>query len=478
SVSIFIEAGDGIGPNPDNTGTDFQDLSSHLHQSWYYFTWRASTDPQIAKYRIYRSSGMAGFAGAQLIGVVLPSSAWTTTVVDKNGNESSIWGHGFTTQYNPLYPCYYFVAEYVDGTLSTKIKTIVIEILPSVARLNVSVAEPNLSFNWEPVPGAIKYLIYYEYGNIGKYALSASPFIVPIPPRDMKIRITAHSADGRWSLPTEEEVNIAGIYNWNEIVALNLPSFANGTYVNMSWINGNTVQRPSLAGGALAAPYAGNVNDSDLFNFVFKYDDVVANNFDAVPATWFRSAWWQEQSAYFESPVYDMGAVYTGRFHLTLNRTITIKQLTDAEILPVPVENYEHYSPDALERTTVGITANTQISEDGVAWKPVENGAWVTMRYMRTRISIAEASPLADIRITTGQAFLDVPDLTESKNDVLAGGQFAKIVTFTKGFRAVNIVLCNAVGNATAWPTNITATGFIINCSVAGSSVYWFAKGY
>lgn len=460
TCELRIEAD--ISQTPPQYG-DLRGLSVVTANAVHTISWIGSTDPQVIRYDVFAAAAGSAFGTAVMIGSVTGSAEQTD--------------YQYATPYNPDYGRYFIRACYSNGASSIKVAQIDVRLLSAVADIGVTVAEPNIVFLWPRVAEAEKYELDVEYGNVTqRYWVTATTFTIGIPRVSVNVRVRAWSADGRWSRWVEEEASVTGIYNWNEVVNVPIASFAGGTYVNMAWINNNTVQRASLAGGTAAAPWAANVNDSDLFNFIHGVGSVAASNFGNTPANWFRTNWWSEKDAYFESTVYDLGEVHTGRLNFFLTRTVTNNALTVAAIANVLVQYFGGYTIEDLASARVKLAAHIQISTDGLSWSAAENGEWVTMRYCRVRVSVLDASPLTDIRVTAGGIVLDVPDITETGTRVLSGTSGA--VTFTKSFRVCNVVICNAAGNARAWATGISKTGFTANCETANQTIYWFAKGY
>ena len=423
--------------------------------------WTPINDPAVAGYDIYSGPANGTIDTATLLAAV---DVPVTSV---------------STPYNPYATKYYVRPRLSGGSLVLNAGTTIIAALGAPA-VSIQVSEPNIIISWPTVSGAYIYRSIVNTGGVAYTDITAATSItLPIPPRTTTITVRAEVPQGIYSTWTTEELDITGIYAWNEIININIPSFNSGTLVNMAWINGNTVQRPSIRGGVVAAPYVADTNDSDLWNFVDKFGapDVSQLTCDVA---WYRDKWWRTDASWFESQVYDLGGSYTGRLIIGLESTVTDYTADVADMDGIDISLLDYINHDALVSSAVHLTADVEISLNQVNWKPVRPGDWVTMRYCRFRVSVLDASPLVDIRITTGEIALDVPDITESGTATIAGGVTTRAITLSKPFTNVNSVICNAAGTQQAWATGVSANGFTINLSSnpGTTSVYWFAKGY
>ena len=299
----------------------------------------------------------------------------------------------------------------------------------------------------------------------------------PIQPWNTIVRVRSVMSDGRKSAYASEEINVAGKYQYNVLAEINIPSFAGGRFVNMAWTDADTVQRPSIRGGTVAAPYVGNINDSDLWNFVEKLTMNV-EELDC-PVEWFRDKWWKPDRAWFESPVFDFGEVLSGKLLGNIVKTVT-DYSGDVANYDFDVANLDYINIEEIVNGNVHLSADLLGSTDGSTWKPVKFGDWVTLRYVKFTVEVLAASPLVDITIDSGYLCLDVPDLTEIGSTAVESGDLTKAVTFAKVFNVPPSVHCNAQGPQRAYAANITATGFDIGLesNPGTTTVNWFAKGF
>ena len=418
-------------------------------------SWVIVADPTIVGYEV-----LAAAAGGSI------ASAVSLAIVTVNN---------FTTPFNPDFGRYYVRVVYTSGPSISNVSFVDLTPLPVIGNITVAIVEPNIEMTWPMVPGAVYYSIILDYGVGMAFQQTATTFKFPIPARNVIFRVRAVMANGTYTQWGSEEVDPAGAYQWNEVLTFSLPAFDSGNFVNMVCVSGSEIQRPSIAGGIVAAPYASSVNDSDLWNSVDKFTmDVSALNVDV---GWFRDKWWRTENAWFESAAYDLGSICTGRLSIVLASSMT-DYTQDVANITWDVAEFDYLQVEELSSSAVHLTAKIQISTDNVNWSEVNNGDWVIMRYCRLVVSVLHASPLVDIVITSGQIVLDVPDQTESRITPVTGGAVALNVLFSKPFNKCDYVECAAT--IKAWATNITKTGFTINLdsNPGTTNVYWFAKGY
>lgn len=344
-----------------------------------------------------------------------------------------------------------------------------------------SIAEPNLVYTWAAATGATQYLCLFEVGGVTTVKTVATPGVsFPIPKYAATIRIVAMAADGTLSPFVDEDVSIAGQYNYNEIVNVALP-LTTGQYLNLAFTAANTVKRASLLGNAPVAPYAQNINDGDLYSFGYNLQNLAASSIQNISASWFRNGFWREKSGYFESAVVDLGTILTGSLILSLTKAVTY-------VGNAPVSGWGHvaaeYLADANTQALIDqkafLTARFFVATDSAfsaSWKEAANGDWITARYVKIVVEVAMASPLTEITVTAGAITIDVPDVTEtgSKTGVTSAGA---AVTFTRSFNAVSCVIATARGAAKAYTGNITATGCTLYVDTGTQQVDYFVKGY
>jgi hypothetical protein len=423
-------------------------------------TWGTVADPQIVSYDIVAATSSQTASTGTLIFSDTTRAGWCRANYDININT------------------YYIKPKFSSGTYSRSVGKIIVASVGTPSDVSLVVIEPNIVLSWTESAGAYGYQIIVDSG-IAFYFYTQSPTLtIPIPAKYTVFKIKALSSDGRYSAWASEELDVTGIYTWNEIVKLPIASFAGANYVNMTWINSNTVQRPAIFGGVIAAPYVANINDSDLWNMVDKFSVVNVDQLTCDVA-WYRDKWWRTENAWFESIAYDIGAVRTGRLLFTVNKTFIDYTANIADMGTVDVGLLDWPNVDELASNSVFLTADVEISTDNVTWAPAAVGAWVTMRYCRFVVRILHASPLVDIRITSGTLILDVPDITETATTTITGGSITKVITLSKPFSEVHAVICNAMGIQAAWASSVTSTGFTLNLSANPGTVtvYWFAKG-
>lgn len=421
-------------------------------------SWTALSDPQISAYHIFQAAAGGSFGTATKLG--------ETT------------GTGYTFTLDRACPRIFICPWYTSGEYSRYPAMLDIAILGSISSVGITINEPIVTFRWDRIAGASTYEYYFDVGGLcWQWERTTIPAVsFQIPKYSAELHVRAIAADGEVSDWFVEEFNAVGVYRQNEVAAVTIPSFTGGKFINMAWVTGDTVQRPSLLGGTVAAPYGADVNDSDLFNIAKNLAAAPASGFATTPASWFRGRWWNEDQAYFESPVYDLGAACSGNLNLSLTKTVTNYALTAANIEDYTADYFGNRTVAELINDAVHMSADVEISTDQITWTPVAVGDYVTARYFRLRVQVLLASPMTQIDITAGRITLDMPDLSETGTVALAGTYQA--VTFTKSFTAVTYVVCNAAGAAQAWPQSVSSAGFTIYCSAPGQTVTWFAKGY
>jgi hypothetical protein len=419
--------------------------------------WVAGADPLIYGFAIY-----GGAAGATL------SSC--TKLADVSDSVRS-YSEAFTAQYHR----YYVVPVMSNGTQLRRNGFVDILVATAPQAINVSVVEPNIKVTWPAVSGAKGYTVIVDSGFAWLIETKETQYLFPILPHTTLVRVRADFPDGQGSAYLEEEIDTAGIYNWNEVVSVAF-DFSTGDFSNLVWVNSNAIERPSIRGGTLAAPYVANANDSDLWNLVDKYESVDVSALDCL-VEWFRDGWWRNGGAWYESGVKDFGYVLTGRLIGTLTKSVV--DLTGlVENYDFGVEAVDYLNVEDLVDNQAHVEGAFDVSVDGTTWTRANLLDWVTARYVRFFVSILAASPMLGITVTAGSIGLDVPDITESGSTSVTGT--TKDITFTKDFRVVNSVICNAQGSPRAWATNITYSGFRINLdsNPGTTTVNWFAKGY
>jgi hypothetical protein len=420
--------------------------------------WDVMNDPQIALYEV--RNGPVG-------------STWETAVKAGESTTGTFIGVMDTTK-----PIWLIKAKLSTGAYLSGIFILRLAILAAPGRIDISVAEPNIVADWPDVPGADKYRVIVDAGGLAdQFWVTESRIQFLIPKHDTLVRVQAWNNSGIFSDWVDEDVTIAGIYSWNEVIQLNI-NITGGKYLNMCYTAGNEVRKPSVAGSTVALPIS-DINDCDLFNFADAYDAVLASDIQDTPASWFRGDWWRPKDGFFESGIYDLGAIYTGRLIVRVDKTVSYLGSSIPLWESVLAKYLEDFTALELEDQKTHVEADLYISTDNITWATAKNNDWITAQYIKFVGAVTYASPLSEVKIGTGQITIDVPDLTESKKEVgVTGG--SKAITFTKGFRQVKSVLCNGVGaGITAWATNVTAAGFTLNLSTSSATdVYFFAKGY
>ncbi|MFZ3044712.1 MAG: phage tail protein [Desulfatirhabdiaceae bacterium] len=342
--------------------------------------------------------------------------------------------------------------------------------------IQISIDGANILAKWGAVANADFYQWTNKSGGISwtnRTTLTQLSF--PVPKYDVEVRVRAWDNDGYFSEFASEEVNVDGIYNWNEVIAMDF-DFINGRYLNFAFSTDDKVVRPSILGVGVSPPVY-NINDSDLFNLVSVLQDEPASTFEDVPARWFRRKWWGSADGYFESGVYDLSAEYSGRLigSFTVEKIFHSRNLSDWSWLPAKF--LAEYTASEIEDEDVQIEVDFWISSDGEAWKKANLYDWVTCRYFKVKGTMAKASPLDEIKITEGNLSLDVPDIIQDGNILVTGGTYD--LTFPRAFNVCNFIMCTASGSATAQHSNESITGFTITVSTAAETkVYWYAKGY
>lgn len=454
---------------PGNAGTPGYTPSTALNATYTItsgivtLTWTPPTDPQITAYDILSAATGVAVENAVLIGSVAQ-------------------GVGvFSTAFSPIIARYY-IRPKAGSTYLNTYATIQMEIVSAPLTVSARVVEPSIVIEWNPVVGASKYKVIVDHGFAFEYWTTGHQWVIPIPAYNTVVKVQAWTTAGTYSEYAQVNIAIAGIYKWNIVKEFDV-DFTGGTFVNMEFVNGDTVERPSIKGGELVAPYFQNINDSDLWNFIDKFSALDISDLTC-DVSWFRDRWWRPENSWYESPICDLGQSYTGRLIGTLTKEIVdysqdIANLADVDISELDIPNIEQ-----LSASEVHITAEFEISTDGVTWTAAHIDDWVTCRYIRFKMSVLEASPLVDIEVTAARLAIDVPDVSESGTEVLTGSATSKQITFTKTYLYIApAVLTIAAGNVNAWPSAPVAgnnfTGFQLNLSSnpGTTTVYWFAKG-
>ncbi len=353
--------------------------------------------------------------------------------------------------------------------------------------LSWRVTEPDMVFSWDAVPGAAQYVAILEDGGVSRVqVVGTAQASFGIPKYAALLRLIAIASTGALSKFTDEEIAPFGRYNLNEIVSIALP-ITTGKFINLAFVSGTSVKRVGLLGQAPAAPYFLNVNDADNYSFGYNLKALAASVVAGVPASWFRHRFWEEKNGFFESDVLDLnpggGAALTGRLALTITKTV-------ANVGAGPVEAFKHVRAGYLASATLAelaserafVTARFLVATDSpqsAAWKEVQNGDWITARYVKLVIEVAMASPLTDITVTAGTITLDVPDVAEQGTKAGVTNATATI-TFAKTYNAAPFVLLTAKGaGVTASLVSVTRTQAVITVDTATpTDVIYFVKGY
>lgn len=354
--------------------------------------------------------------------------------------------------------------------------------LPAPTGLSWRVSEPDLVWSWSATAGAAQYLVLWEDSGVTTVRVTTVPEVAtPIPRGDAVFRLVAVASNGAMSPFVDEELELQGQYALNELVALSL-DLDGGRAVNLAIPSASTVRRASVRGIDATAPYAAGWNDGDLFATGDNLAAVPAAAVADVPAAWFRDGWWREKNGYFESGVYDLGAVLTGRLAVALTKTVT--WLGDA-----PVADWDEVLAQHLADATVTelvdhrafLSVALQVASDSplsASWRDVGNGDWVTGRYVRLVIRVEMASPLTEVLVTAGQIVLDVPDLVET-GSAAAVTTAGTAVAFVKHFHVVHTVLATARGAPKAQVDAVSAAGCTLRTdSATPTQVDYFVKGY
>ena len=341
------------------------------------------------------------------------------------------------------------------------------------------VAEPEIVFSWDVLPGALKYRAYLESGGITQVRELYSPEVrFSIPRFSAFVRVVGVSATGNLSAFAEEEMSISGSYNYNELYTANI-DVPRGKFANLAFVNGTTVRRVSVKGSDAVAPYVQSINDSDLFAFVRNLKSVPVNSVAATPLNWFRSDFWKNKSGFFESPVTDFGKILSGKLILSITKSVTAAG-------PTPIKNFKDVAIGHISDSSVPelsdqralVSAKFLASEDAINWKEVGYGDWVTARYVQAVVAVEMASPLTEVTISAGKFMIDVPDISESGN-MLALTSSGKVLVFSKKYSQVSAVLVTARGPARATTRNLTPTSVeIVTDSATPTTVDYFVKGY
>ena len=343
------------------------------------------------------------------------------------------------------------------------------------------IKEPGIIFTWAAVAGASQYVALFEDGGVTTVrTITTTEAGFVIPKSTALFRVFAVAPNGSVSAPTDEEVSVVGLYQYNEVLSVSLP-ITTGNYINLAFTAENTIKRASLRGLAPVAPYALNINDGDLYSFGYNLSGTTASNFATTPAEWFRRDFWKTDSGFFDSGLIDLGAVYTGRLLLRLDKSVNY-------VGSAPVSTYGHVLSEYMADSTVQSLIDQKaflsarfLITDGLPgagnWKEAGNGDWVSVRYMKIVVEVEMASPLTEITVTAGTITVDVPDITEtgSATGVTSTG---KAITFAKDYHHVSVVLATARGAARAHVTNVTTDGCKLWVDSGTQQVDYFVKGY
>jgi hypothetical protein len=355
--------------------------------------------------------------------------------------------------------------------------------MDQIQSLSWRVSEPDLVFSWGAVAGASQYVALFEDGGVSRIKVVATPEVSFGIPKwtGSNFRVFAISSSGGMSPYSDLAISLTGVYNYNEVVNINLP-ITSGKYINLAFTAANQVKRVSMLGSNPVAPYFQNINDADLYAFGYNLKDLPGASIAGVAGSWFRDDFWKEKAGFFESGVLDMGAVFSGKLLLNLTKTISYAGAG-------PGSAYAHvrgeYMADAYAQeimdTRAFLSARLLVAADSplsANWVEVQNGDWVTaVRYVKLVIEVAMAGPLTDVTVTAGFITLDVPDITESgsKAGVTSGGA---ALVFTKSYHTVTCVLASARGAANAYTGGVGPTGCTLYVDSGSQTVDYFVKGF
>ena len=354
--------------------------------------------------------------------------------------------------------------------------------LSAITNLSWKIVEPAIVFSWDTLATVSQYIAIMEDGGVSTIRVLSNPtvgFLIPKYPSSV-VRIFGISSDGGMTPYLDTTLSLTGVYNYNEVVNVALP-IVTGNYLNMAFTNANTVRKVSVLGSNPVAPYVQNINDADLYSFVYNLENLATSNIESVNTSWFREGFWNNKSGMFESGLVDLGVDLTGKLLINLKKTVT--PVGDANI-----SAYEHVAAEYLDTSVVqeivdmkaflSAKITVRAADPTKPWRDVENGDWVTdVRYVKMVVSVMMASPLTDITVTALNVTLDTPDVMEfgSVTDVTTSG---KTVACVKKFNHISAILCTVRGNTNVYTNNVSTTDFNVYVGAGTQQVDYMIKGY
>ncbi len=379
---------------------------------------------------------------------------------------------------------FWIAAKYVAGGYSQQAYTLNFSNTALSPPNNITwrISEPDIVFSWDSIVGAVEYLTLFETNGVTNLqTVSSNSVSYAIPRSSSVLRVVAVTANGGTSPYSDETLDVSGQYIYNEI--LNVPiSITGGNYVNMAFSSSNTVVKPGLLGIVPSSPNGGNMNAVDCFGLGYDLSAINASVYQNTPASWFRQNFWNVQNGYFESSVTDLGFIATGKISISLTKTINyVGDLSVSNYLAVSSAYLSESTPNQITDDKAFVNVRIMIASDSANsnnWTVVNNGDWVSGRYVKITATVVMTSPLTEVDISAGSIYIDVPDISETGTvaNVTTSGA---VVTLTKTYHHVDVIMATCQGNAQAYIPSRTLTNFsVTTTSTSGVNVDYFVKGY